>query len=220
MTTLPTTLIQFPEIKLPTSAAHQLRGFFGNLFKEKSTLLHNHYEDGTVMHRYPLVQYKVVDAVPTLVGINEGAQLLVELFLSIKHLSIAGTDYPVLHKNIATKNEILAVVPDELYDYHFKTLWMALNQKAYPEYMALKDEKDKKKFLDKVLVNNLLSFCKGVGYRVEHQIMAKAKLIEKTTNFKDNQMLGFSGSFVCNVDMPAFVGVGKSVARGFGTIQK
>ena len=71
-----TVIIQFPEITLKTRDAHKLRGYFGNLFKEYSPLLHNHYETGELRYKYPLVQYKVLDKVPTLVAIKEGAQLL------------------------------------------------------------------------------------------------------------------------------------------------
>jgi len=38
--------IKFPEIQLQTRDAHKLRGYFGNLFKQQSPILHNHYEDG------------------------------------------------------------------------------------------------------------------------------------------------------------------------------
>ncbi len=48
--------IQFPEITLRTRDAHKLRGHLGNLFKEYSPLLHNHYETGELRYRYPLVQ--------------------------------------------------------------------------------------------------------------------------------------------------------------------
>ena len=73
------TTIQFPEIKLQTRDAHKLRGYFGNLFKEHSPLLHNHYENGTFRHRYPLVQYKILNGIPSLVAAEEGAELLTRM---------------------------------------------------------------------------------------------------------------------------------------------
>lgn len=39
-------IIKFPEIKLQTCDAHKLLGYFENVFKEHSPLLHNHFEDG------------------------------------------------------------------------------------------------------------------------------------------------------------------------------
>lgn len=220
MTTLPTTLIQFPEIKLPVSAAHQLRGYFGNLFREKSPLLHNHYEDGRVMYRYPLVQYKVVDSTPTLLGLAEGANLLVDLFLKINELRIGGITYPVLHKHIQAGQARVGVVPDELFAYEFKTLWMALNQKNHSAYLNLNDA-EKSVFLSKsILQANLLAFCSGIGHYEKNRIVAHAQLTEKKTKFKDQEMLAFAGGFVTNINLPDFAGIGKSVSRGFGTVRR
>ena len=80
------TIIQFPDIKLQTRDAHKLRGYFGNLFKEQSPLLHNHYADGKARYAYPLVQYKVIDNMPVLVGFQQGGELLVSLFLKIEEI--------------------------------------------------------------------------------------------------------------------------------------
>ena len=90
---LPICRIKFPEIKLQTRDAHKLRGYFGNLFKEHSPILHNHYDDGRLRYKYPIIQYKVINNVPTLVGIGEGAELLPKLFLKIKELDIDGKKY-------------------------------------------------------------------------------------------------------------------------------
>lgn len=61
-------IIKFPEINLQTRNAHKLRGYFGNVFKEHSPLLHNHFEDGKNRYAYPLIQYKVIKNIPVLVG--------------------------------------------------------------------------------------------------------------------------------------------------------
>ena len=113
------TTIQFPEIQLQTRDAHKLRGYFGNLFKEHSPLLHNHYENGKTRYAYPLVQYKVIDKTPLLVGLQEGADLLVSLFLKIRKIDIEGQQYPVLAKNIQQKQYDLTV-NRQLYNYRFK----------------------------------------------------------------------------------------------------
>jgi len=217
MTTLQT-IVSFPEIKLQTRDAHKLRGYFGQLFKEHSPLLHNHYEDGTSRYRYPLVQYKVIDEVPVLVGFNEGSELLVGLFLKIKEIDIEGRIYVVLGKNISQTTTDLA--PNgKLNRYQFKTLWMALNQANYSTYLTL-DEGQKKEFLDKALQNNILSFFKGMGYFTTERIMANVNVVEKQTQFKNQKMLVFSGEFVTNAVLPHLAGIGKAVSRGFGTIQR
>ena len=92
------TIIHFPDIRLKTRDAQKLRGYFGNLFKEHSPLLHNHYQDGTTRFAYPLVQYKVIKNVPMLVGLEEGADLLISLFLKIRELDIEENTIPFPRK--------------------------------------------------------------------------------------------------------------------------
>ncbi len=210
------TTIQFPDIQLQTRDAHKLRGYFGNLFKDYSPLLHNHYENGKTRYAYPLVQYKVVDNTPLLVGLQEGADLLVSLFLKIREIDIEGQQYPVLAKNIQQKQYDLAV-NQQLYNYQFKTLWMALNQENHRKYQQL-EENAKTQFLNRQLQNNILSFYKGLSFRTSERIMAITRVTEKQTRFKDQAMLAFDGEFTTNAFLPEMAGIGKAVSRGFGTV--
>lgn len=210
------TTIQFPDIKLQTRDAHKLRGYFGNLFMEHSPLLHNHYDDGLSRYAYPLVQYKVIDRIPALVGFQEGAELLVSLFLKIRELDIEGQHFPVLAKNIQQKQYELTV-NQQLYNYSFKTLWMALNQENFRKYQQL-DETEKGTFLNRQLQNNILSFYKGLSFRTDERIMVIARLEEKKTLFKNQSILAFAGQFTSNAYLPEWAGIGKAVSRGFGTV--
>jgi len=101
--TLTQNITKFPEIQLRTRDAHKLRGYFGNLFREKSELLHNHMGNGEFRYHYPQVQYKVIDHIPMPVAVKEGAELLPELFLKIKELKIGQDIIPVYQKNIEAK---------------------------------------------------------------------------------------------------------------------
>ncbi|MEA3443116.1 MAG: CRISPR-associated endonuclease Cas6 [Bacteroidota bacterium] len=214
--TIKQSIIQFPDIGLNTRDAHKIRGYFGNLFKEQSPLLHNHWDDGSLRYAYPMVQYKVIDGRPVLVGFEEGGDLLVSLFLKIKELIIDDRQYLVLAKNIHQKN-IELTVNQQLYSYKFKTLWMGLNQKNFKLYQQITDE-EKKGFLNRQVQNNILSFYKAFDFRVSDKIMVTAGLTEKQTKFKDKPMLAFSGSFTSNAFIPDYCGLGKSVSRGFGTV--
>ncbi len=178
--------------------------------------MHNHYQDGSARYAYPLVQYKVIDKTPLLVGFQEGAELLVSLFLKIREIQIAGQNYPVLAKNIQQKQYDLNV-NQQLYNYRFKTLWMALNQENHRIYQQL-DENAKTEFLNRQLQNNILSFYKGLSFRTTDRIMAVTRVIEKQTQFKDQPMLVFDGEFTTNAFLPEMAGIGKAVSRGFGTV--
>jgi len=213
--------IKFPEIKLQTRDAHKLRGYFGNLFKEYSPILHNHYEDGRFRYKYPSIQYKVINNIPTLIGIEEGAELLPSLFLKIKALDINGQKYSINTKNIALTNEKAGYSPN-LHEYQFATLWMGLNQTNYAKYHHLKSEVEKQEMLNAILVGHILSFFRntGVELNANERLMAKVHVEEKSTQFKENKMVAFSGSFIVNALLPDEIGLGKAVSRGFGTITR
>ncbi len=211
--------IQFPEISLRVRDGHKLRGYFGNLFREHSPLLSNHYEDGQFRYQYPKVQYKIINKSPTLVGINEGAELLTKLFLKVKNLKIDENTYPVTSKNIEASSAI-AGYSEQLHEYEFKTLWMALNQKNYPRYLKLSSNQDKEKFLNTILVGNILSFFRNMNIELKphERLMSKVRVKQKSTLFKDKTMIAFDGQFTVNALLPDYIGLGKSVSRGFGTI--
>lgn len=228
MKSIRTVLIQFPEIPLNTRDAHKLRGYFGEAFKKQSPLLHNHLEDGSLRYRYPLVQYKVINLAnanasiktPALIGLEEGAQLLSELFLKIHEIKLGDATYPVYSKNITAKTWDIGVV-DDLIDYRFETLWMALNQTNYTLYQQSKGEEKEYK-LRKICVSNMLAFFKTFELILskEERILARINVKEKNTKFKDKSMLAFEGGFTANVMLPDWIGIGKAVSRGFGTIKR
>lgn len=213
------TRIKFPDIQLQARDAHKLRGYFGNLFQEHSPLLHNHYSGGELRYRYPLIQYKVIDKVPMLVGLEEGAELLPQLFLKIKELNIDEKTYPINAKNIETGKETVGF-SNELHEYQFQTLWMALNQNNHQKYIQLRTKEEKDILLNRMLVGNILGFYSNIQLQLtpEERLFAKVSVKEKVTKFKGNEMLAFAGSFVVNAKLPKDIGIGKSVARGFGTV--
>ncbi|MFH0736427.1 MAG: CRISPR-associated endonuclease Cas6 [bacterium] len=211
------TIIKFPELELLTRDAHKLRGFFGNFFKDESPLLHNHYNDGTFRYKYPLVQYKVINRMPYLIGLGEGAELLNNLFLKINQIVIDDTTYMINAKNIKTSLEDINVHNKQNF-YNFVTLWMALNQKNFRIYINCINQLEKEKMLENILIGNLLSFYKTFNYNVNEKILVKLIFEEKDVKYKSQNMVGLKVSFTTNAELPNYVGIGKSVSRGFGTI--
>lgn len=220
-TTQPITTITFPEIALRVRDGHKLRGFFGNVFKEHSPLLHNHFQDGSPQYRYSLVQYKVLNRVPTLVGVGEAANLLVELFLKMKTLDIDGQEFQIMSKYINHQKALIGL-SDDLHTYRFETLWLGLNQKNHSIYQGLEDENERKNLLKNTLVANIKTLCTDMGIilnRKEHPIMVKFNPTESViTQLKNVKMLAFGGSFTTNILIPNNLGLGKSISRGFGSI--
>ena len=217
--TLPIATVHFPEIQLPERAAAQLRGYFGNVFREHSPLLHNHLEDGKTRYGCPLVQYKIIDGTPVLVGLHDGAKLLAELFFEMKAIDVNGHHIEVRERDIAFKKAEIGVGED-LVEYGFETLWMALNQDNYPVYEEMADG-ERPAFLNRILVGNILSFFKGMDFFTEKRVMASFRpTFETVTGFKNQPMRAFGGTFTTNAILPDLIGLGKSVSRGFGAVQR
>ena len=229
-TQIPLTTITFPEIALRVRDAHKLRGYFGGLFREHSPLLHNHFgesSDGTgpkYRYAYPLVQYKVLRQVPTLVGLGEGAGLLVELFLKMKELKINEAVYPVLSKHIEHQQATVGL-SDDLHTYRYESLWLGLNQKNHKLYQEA-DPARKNQILKNTAIANILTFVEAFGLNLdrnapEQRVLLKLDPSEPAiTKFKNVELLGFRGSFTTNALLPDDIGLGKQAARGFGTIKR
>lgn len=217
------TTIQFPEFRLFARDAHKLRGFFGTFFRERSTLLHNHFvnEHGEerLRYSYPLVQYKILQGTPMLLGLGEGSGVLSDLFLEVRELNIGGTIYEINHKNIERIN-VECGLTETLNEYAFQSPWFALNQANFDHYNTL-GVKERSEMLHAILRGNILSFFKGVGIWLDGQVMASIR-VESTIplHFKDRMMIGFQANFTTNVLLPHHIGLGKSVGRGFGTIKQ
>lgn len=210
------TRITFPHIQLSVRDGHKLRGYFGQLFKEHSPLLHNHFEDGSLRYAYPLVQYKVIEKVPHLIGLEEGSQLLTQLFLQIDEIQIEDQRYPVEHKQLQHQEYQLGI-GSELYAYRLATPWMGLNQNNYNKYRQL-PESEISPFLNRLLRNHLITFLKAMNCSLDQTLLVQSQLHETRTQFKNQQMSAFVGTFTTNVEVPPGIGIGKSVARGFGSL--
>ncbi|HEY9246843.1 MAG TPA: hypothetical protein VIO11_08360, partial [Candidatus Methanoperedens sp.] len=59
-------------------SAPELCGFFATKFNEYA-LLHQHNADKFI-YRYPLVQYKMINGAPMVIGINDGAEVLKQVY--------------------------------------------------------------------------------------------------------------------------------------------
>ncbi|NUM72201.1 MAG: CRISPR-associated endonuclease Cas6 [Ignavibacteriaceae bacterium] len=208
-----------PGVNLKTRDAVKLRGYIGNLFRDYSPLLHNHFDDGSFRYAYPLVQYKVINGQPYIVAVEEGAELLRSLFFSIKEIDIDGRRIRLTEKYIGSDMKYIGA-DDTLWTYDFITSWMALNDKNFKEYLNLDHHMAREDFLKKILTGNILSFFKYMGHHEENKILITASLRGDRANFKDRTMLTFTGTFTTNVLLPSFIGLGKAVSRGFGVIKQ
>jgi hypothetical protein len=205
--------------KLSSDIATKIRGHIGKRFIEDS-FLHNHTEDNKPVYRYPVVQYKIIDGKPLLIGIKEGIDSLWKVFDDISELNIDNTVHEIFDKKSLLKQINIGISKNQI-PYSFLTPWLALNEKNYEKYQKLGSWPKRKELLEKILIGNIISMSKGLGYTVPAPIEINIKnMKEVQTSLKGTPMLGFLGSFSVNFEIPDFWGVGKSVSRGFGTVVK
>lgn len=206
----------YKDIKLEESAVPKLRGFFAARHRTEP-LLHQH-SGNTVLYRYPVIQYKVLNSHPVVVAIGEGIGALHPLVMSAEVLRIGEQEYPCGDFDIKLSEKHVGDSRD-MQNYRFLMPWFALNQHNYKKYEQ-EDEAGRQALLAAILRGNVLSLAKGLNLMVESRLEVRLRLREKRIQFKNETMLAFEGDFDLNYCLPDLLGIGKSVSRGYGTLSR
>ncbi|MDY6966752.1 MAG: CRISPR-associated endonuclease Cas6 [Halobacteriota archaeon] len=201
-----------------TEDASKLRGFFATKFNEYS-LLHQHKDVDKLLYRYPRVQYKILDNIPVVLGIEEGADLLKEIYDRYDEIRLGDNVYKIIERGITLK-EVEFGLSRDILSYRFITPWIALNKDNYERFYKL-SRRDGRELLRKTLVGNILSASKGLDYVVLDEIKLDIGRIDQKKCFiKKTPLIGFECDFMVNFLIPDYLGLGKSVSRGFGVIKR
>ncbi len=209
------TIVRFKtDVPVKESAA-KLRGCVARQYQE---IPHFHHHTGRKFdYNHPLIQYRIIDGTPTIVGLREGSVLL-QIIDRFSILRLEESNYQVLEMQSNTI-PVEVGISSKKRCYTFLTPWLALNEKNYEQYQRLGSWGMRKELLKKILIGNLLSISKSLGYTVPEPIHAEIhNLKEVKTSLKRVPMLGFVGTFSVNFEIPDYWGIGKSVSRGFGTV--
>ncbi len=207
------------EKPLQLSDVKAVRGFFGNMYTNRPEF-HGHIGD-RLIYRHPLIQYKIFGGSILIIGLKEGAYLL-KAVPKIEYLKLHFRKHPIVKQNT-----ISMMIPygltKEMMSYTFLTPWIGFNEKNYEHYLQLKQEKTNlSDFFNKILIGNILSICKSVGYTVDDKVLVKSKLA-KISNIeikKDVQLTAFEGEFETNFLIPDLWGIGGKVSIGYGTVKR
>jgi hypothetical protein len=216
---IPIIKVQFPNNPLNSFDIPKFRGAIAKQFPNYY-LIHNHLTDGKFRYGYPLIQFKTIDSIPTIIGLAEGIEILKKVFMEIEQLDIEGNRRKIWEKNICMREEHIGLSP-EFKNYRFLAPWMALKEENFETYKTL-DPADQQQFLRHLLRENLKTLSKGAGYWIPEVEAIKVEGFFKRgeRNFKNNRMVCFTGEFMVNFHIPEYLGIGKQVARGFGTVER
>jgi hypothetical protein len=202
------------DAKLEVKHARWLRGAFARRVDRPE--FHQHVEEG-LLYRHPLIRYDVSTGDAVVAGLGVGAVLLrgVPPFTEI-------TLGPETHRVARHQREAarVEVGPTSTpMQYKFKTPYLALNQDNH-EAWDRGSTADRRRLLERVVIGNLLSLSKSIGLHVEERLTAEVELEpDGWHELKPGVRLrGFRGVIRVNYLIPDLWGVGKSSARGFGTL--
>ena len=200
--------------KFSKSSAKALRGYFGNFFRN-IVEFHNHLDQITFNYKSPNIQYRVIDGNLSILGINEGGDILLKSIEKIKldEIVLEGIDNKIKEKEIKITFPELEIQNIE-YNYKFESFWIALNEENYKRY------KKGDLSLDIILRNNILEFFKLSGVQATKRIIASGNFEEHEIIEKDTTILGFTGTFKTNVNLPDLIALGKRKSVGFGVIKR
>lgn len=153
-----TIIIKFEDNQVNRRDAPKIRGYIAAKFPEYVEL--HHHSDQGIIYRYPLIQYKIVNNSPILVGIEKGAEILRRIEPEIKNLDIEGDVQQVYCKSIKCRKANFGVA-NKLIKYRFATPWMALNQNNYKKYVTSSTDQQIS-LITNILIGNLISMSKGI----------------------------------------------------------
>ena len=190
----------------------KLRGFLAHLFANISEF-HHHSENS---YHYPLIQYKRIGKKLVVIGIGDFAEIIFQNMSGLDHVTTKTQKIPLNNIEIKSSSYEIEQAPQK---YKFTSPWLALNEKNYAKFKELTNS-EKKPFLEKILVGNILSLLKGLNIFVDHRIIVSiTKFNSIRVTAHQNKFAGIYADFECNTLLPEYLGLGKSVTKGLGVIK-
>lgn len=185
----------------------------------ESLLFHNHESDERLRYRYPLIQYKRINRKAAIVCVGEGVEKFGAFFANCSFDVLIGSRCVTLQVERTNAYRHLLQLWDTMFIYRIRK-WLPLNQVNYAKYMALESLAEKYAMLEKLLTGNILSMAKGLGIRFEKQVECKIVAMEEPCliTYKGVKMMAFDAKFKSNVSLPDYIGLGKGVSLGMGTV--
>ena len=186
-------------------------------------LFHNHDVTGKSIYRSKGApfQFKVINNEVFILALNDGVEFA-DSFQWPKEIKM-----PLGNTGRYVEFELVSKIPQQasfceidFQCYRNITPYIALKQEKYKTYLALTED-ERREFIEKGLLNHVLTAAKWCGHTVKHQI--KVKLIQmkmgNPVRIKDDlYFTPFDVMFECNTEIPDYLGIGRFVSRGYGTV--
>ena len=197
--------------------APDLRGHFAAKLSEYTRL--HPGEAGTFTHRYPVLQYKMIGTVPTVIGINEGAQALKQICDESYEIRCGTEVCRIIAGSTGIKEEEFGIA-DTPRSYEFATPWLAFSQENYKKFYTLKGKEERDGFVRKILVQDISSVAKALGCDLSVEITCTTNLHFQKDRQNGASVIAFTGKFQVNFLIPDYLGIGRSVSHGSGAVKQ
>ena len=197
--------------------ARQFRGYLGRRFSD-NPLFHQHEESGRVLYRYPRVHYRWQEGGALIVGWQDAAHELARLpWLELQPLL---GEQLVTVKDVRLKQSVSEFgLATRLQRYHLATPVLLFNQKNYTTYKQA-DRVGKLAESDRLLVAQLLTAMRGLQVEFDGLLYAAFTDIKPVNcYYKQQELLGLRGQFICNAQLPSGFAIGHGVSHGYGWIK-
>lgn len=197
------------------------RGAVVDLVGKEKVAYHNHLEGERLAYSYPLVQYKRIDGKMAVVGIGSAAESVRLLAYQFPRSLKIGRKKMTFHAQSCTMESYCPVMEVKPKLYSIKD-YIALTDDNLKKYNSMLALTDKLSFLEDILVGNILSFLKGIGYHADERIFCAITAFAepRVKYYKEVHFNVFDLSFVSNIELPSGIGLGKSGSVGFGVVKK
>jgi len=192
----------------------EARSFFN---KELAAYSLTDKSPGTI-HRYQALQCKYVKNDLMVIGLSQGAGLLLQLAEGRDTILTGVNACTISRRDSAIRNGEFGITGSP-HLYEFLTPWLALNQQNAKKFYDLKGKPERDAFMQKLLLGHLNTLAKSLDYKPPIPISCEPKVRFRRDRIDNENVIVFLGKFRTNLSIPDFLGIGQSVSRGFGTIR-
>jgi hypothetical protein len=159
------------------------------------------------IHRYPVVQAKIVQDRILVLGINEGADFLSQFSVGISKFATGLCTCTIVERDTSVRNEEFPISRGRTM-YEFQSAWLALNEQNAKKFYDLDGKAERDAFMNGILARNLATLAKSLGYAPISPITVEAKVRFRKERVDDANEMGFTGKFATDLALPDYLGIG------------
>ncbi len=216
------------DVPLQLHEVKYFRGAVGKLAGVTAQLIHGHnpFEQMDNVHGYPKVQFRSHNGYAAIFAMNEGITAVNQRVLpKLQHLKI----FKIQHKEVFLMHvhevqNCLLQLQHQMLNYQLNQAFL-LNHKNHKKWLSLRGGSLQKRELERIIVAHLFSIGKRLGWTITqnrnlHLEVEQFRVKQYHEKIKEVQPFIFDVRLRCNVSLPNFMGIGKMVSHGFGSLQQ